>query len=191
MATKYIVNNVSGQTINGELLQPYKVYTALLTQTGGDDPQTISAGTLVVGVTYEITNYQSGDDFTNIGAPLNETGIKFVATGTSPNVWTNNSELSYNNGAPVVTVLENTIGNINFQYSSIGNYTVNCEPNNFFLVGKTIGFIGSVGDDYAVPAYGYLRANGTDRFIILTQDSTLVDADAMLLNTPIEIRVYN
>jgi len=191
MATKYIVNNVSGQTINGELLQPYKVYTALLTQTGGDDPQTISAGALVVGVTYEITNYQSGDDFTNIGAPLNETGIKFVATGTSPNVWTNNSELSYNNGAPVVTVLENTIGNINFQYSYIGNYTVNCEPNNFFLVGKTIGFIGSVGDDPSAPSYGYLRANGPDRFIILTQDSTLVDADAMLLNTPIEIRVYN
>ena len=78
MATKYIVNNVSGQTINGELLQPYKVYTALLTQTGGDDPQTISAGTLVVGVTYEITNYQSDDDFTNVGAPLNETGVKFV-----------------------------------------------------------------------------------------------------------------
>lgn len=37
--TKYIVNNVSGQTINGESVQrPYKVYTALLTQEGTNDP---------------------------------------------------------------------------------------------------------------------------------------------------------
>ena len=39
METKYIVNNKSGQTINGEpILRPYKVYTALLTQSGGLAP---------------------------------------------------------------------------------------------------------------------------------------------------------
>jgi hypothetical protein len=38
MSTKYIVNNLSGQTINGQQLQPYKVYTALLTQSGENDP---------------------------------------------------------------------------------------------------------------------------------------------------------
>jgi hypothetical protein len=37
--TKYIVNNLPGQTINGESILPgYKVYTALLTQTGIDAP---------------------------------------------------------------------------------------------------------------------------------------------------------
>ena len=42
MATKYIVNNVSGQTINGESILPvYKVYTALLTQSGIDAPTAI------------------------------------------------------------------------------------------------------------------------------------------------------
>jgi hypothetical protein len=35
MSTKYIVDNVSGQTINGvSILRPYKVYTALITQSG-------------------------------------------------------------------------------------------------------------------------------------------------------------
>jgi hypothetical protein len=34
--TKYIVDNLSGQTINGEpILRPYKVYTALLNTTDG------------------------------------------------------------------------------------------------------------------------------------------------------------
>jgi hypothetical protein len=54
MATKYIVNNVSGQTIDGNLtingdvvitgdtnIRPYKVYTALLTQTGETAPTSI------------------------------------------------------------------------------------------------------------------------------------------------------
>ena len=49
--TKYIVNNLSGQTLNGDLtingdfiitgttnIRPYKVYTALLTQSGTDAP---------------------------------------------------------------------------------------------------------------------------------------------------------
>jgi|694.fasta_scaffold09927_39 hypothetical protein len=39
MTTKYIVNNLSGQTITNEpILRPYKVYTALLTQTGINPP---------------------------------------------------------------------------------------------------------------------------------------------------------
>lgn len=38
MITKYIVNNLVGQTINGQQLQPYKVYTALLTQSGTNAP---------------------------------------------------------------------------------------------------------------------------------------------------------
>jgi len=42
MATKYIVNNVSGQTINGQQLQPYKVYTALLTRTGANAPSVVT-----------------------------------------------------------------------------------------------------------------------------------------------------
>lgn len=46
-----------------------------------------TSGTLVVGRTYIIDNYVSGDDFTNVGASSNATGISFVATGTNPLVW--------------------------------------------------------------------------------------------------------
>lgn len=192
MATKYIVNNVTGQTINGESILPkYKVYIALLTQSGGTSPDSFTGGSLSIGRTYVITNYQLGDDFTNVGAPSNSTGIKFVATGTTPSVWTNSSELSWNNGAPEVIVLENTIGNIYFEYFGIGNYFCRTEPESLFTVGKTVGFIGSVGDDSVVPAYGFLRNPGADSFVILTQDFSRSDSDSMLLNTSIEIRVYN
>jgi hypothetical protein len=66
MATKYIVNNVTGQTITGNLTingnvtitgttntRPYKVYTALLSQTGTDAPvATVLENTLNLNPTY-------------------------------------------------------------------------------------------------------------------------------------------
>jgi len=55
------------------------------------DPQT--AGMLVIGQRYFIDNYVAGDDFTNVGASVNETGESFIATGTTPTVWTNGSAL--------------------------------------------------------------------------------------------------
>lgn len=48
---------------------------------------------LTVGVTYVIGEYQIGDDFTNVGASANVSGVSFVATGTSPTTWTHNSIL--------------------------------------------------------------------------------------------------
>jgi hypothetical protein len=194
--TKYIVNNVTGQTINGESILPkYKVYTALLTQSGGDGPQSIYEGELTIGVTYFINGSAilDGCDFTNVGAPNNESGTYFVATGTTPN-WGNTVNpdmLTYNNGAPVVTVLENTIGNIWFERGGVGYYNVFSGPDPLFPIGKTVYFLGSVGDDPASPSYGFLRSGGEDSCRILTQDFTNTDQDSMLNNTPIEIRVYN
>jgi hypothetical protein len=69
--TKYIVNNQAGQTIHGEaILRPYKVYTALLTQEGGDNSIHQTDGIFDIGVTYMIDTYIAGDDFSNIGGPL-------------------------------------------------------------------------------------------------------------------------
>ena len=47
-------------------------------------------------------------DFTNVGAPNNSNGTSFVATATTPTAW-GGGVLSYDVGAPVVTILENTI----------------------------------------------------------------------------------
>jgi hypothetical protein len=187
MTTKYIVNNLSGQTINGESVLPsYKVYTALLTQSGGDDPQTTTGGTLTIGVTYEITNIQSGDDFTNVGASSNNNGVKFVATNTTPNVWTNSSELSYNNGAPVTTILENTLGaTITFEYILTGMYGL--ESLGTFTVGKTWVTFNYVDSNNQTIAYNGKNVNG---FIIMTRNGG-PSSDDVLNFSEIEIRVYN
>ena len=195
MGTKYIVNNVSGQTINGETFQrPYKVYTALLRQSGGDNPESTTSGTLDIGRTYEITSYQEGDDFTNVGAPSNNTGIKFVATGGTPSVWTNSSELSWNYGAPVVVVLENTIGYITWGYNGDGNYGGYLISG--FPLDKTYYSVnGRFSDDGGASAYDAFLFSETDDFFVLTTWSNGgVQSNSLISNNQplsIEIRVYN
>lgn len=124
--TKYIVDNVTNQTITGNLRidgglkitdGTYSVatYKALLTQTATASVQDINsfAGAFIIGETYTITNYVAGDDFSNIAnvvsGVINETGCQFIATGELPNVWNNSSTLE-NAGNLVVDVLENNLG---------------------------------------------------------------------------------
>lgn len=52
-----------------------------------------TSGLLETRTVYKITNYVAGDDFTNIGASSNATGVEFVSTGTTPANWTNGSSL--------------------------------------------------------------------------------------------------
>lgn len=76
-------------------------YKFILSQSGGDDPQTATSGTLTQGVTYEIVDFETGDDFTPNGAPNNDVGTKWIANGVSP-TWSNGSEIGWNGGAPIV-----------------------------------------------------------------------------------------
>lgn len=189
MATKYIVNNVTGQTINGQQLQPYKVYTALLTQSGVDDTQIISSGDLTIGVTYRIGDQAGGTwDFTNVGAPNNNIDTYFVATGTTPNSW-GNGTLIYNTGAPVVTVLENTIGNVWLTYNVAGEYFLN--TNSELTVAKTIALITpNFSTGYNAIGVQYGNSDFLGITTISLGDSILPE-NGVLYNTPIEIRVYN
>jgi len=126
MATKYIVNNVSGQTITGNLTingnltvtgntNVSSTYKAVLTQTGVITGTNISSFNyyLILGETYTIVNYVAGDDFSNVAnvtvGTINTTGCEFIATGDTPFNWTNGSELS-SSGNLVVDVIENTLG---------------------------------------------------------------------------------
>ena len=198
---EYLAGAISVEDLAAQIApQPYKVYTALLTQSGGDDFQSISSGSLTIGVTYQIIS-ASGDpgDFTNVGAPNNNLGTYFVATGTDPNEW-GAYELEYNEGAPVVTVLENTIGNIWFTYDSIGYYEI--QLSNPIDVDKTFLYIGNgptVGgtifyEESAFKTISFPGSSGTASTLILF---TSVDGfgsgftDGRLNKTPIEIRVYN
>jgi len=174
----------------------YKVYTALLTQSGGDNILPKSNGLLTIGITYVIFDNIGNPDFTNVGATNNDIGTYFVATGTTPNSWGNVGDatvLKYNTGAPVVTVLENTIGNIWFEYYSVGSYTA--QSNDLFTIGKTTvlfspnGFIESPVDIYNIDV-----AWGTNNRVSITSyynnnlanDTLNYNGSAM-----IEIRVYN
>jgi hypothetical protein len=168
---------------------PYKVYTALLTQSGGDSDAGLIDNGIVVGVTYRITPYgnEIGVDFTNIGAPNNNAGTYFVATGITPNSWGINTDdswvLQYNTGAPVVTVLENTIGNITWKYDSVGGYYI---ENVLFENNKTLVLIGSLtSNDHTWFAQCY------EPQVYINTFSSGVSSDSILYNTSIEIRVYN
>lgn len=172
--------------------RPYKVYTALLTQKGGDDSSSLNDELLTVGVTYQISDLEgSGYDFTNVGAPNNDNGTFFVATGTTPNSWGDlNVNLNFNLGAPEVTVLENTIGNVWFTYDAAGQYYIN--SNDLFIENKTFtivtnnidwfdaGVVPTITLDIQPESSVYIRTGGVDEHY-----------NDVLNNVPIEIRVYN
>jgi hypothetical protein len=171
----------------------YKVFTALLTQSGGDDLQGISSGPVTKGVTYQIS--ASDGNFSNVGAPSNDDSTWFVAINNEiPNSY-GTGLLKYNTGAPVVTVLENTIGNIWFTYDGVGNYGVN--SNNLFTGNKTASFIssldGAVGTGGGSPLGSATSINNVNNSLMyfVTTDSTGTYSDNLIDSYPIEIRVYN
>ena len=187
----------------------YKVYTALLTQSGGDGPAgncSDDPQPLVIGVTYQISLNDGTGDFTNVGAPNNNIGTYFVATGTTPNNWGTPGDvcLDYNTGAPVVTVLENTIGNIYWNtdpLGTIGVYWITCDNGLFantvvtFISGGegfVAGYSGSAyGNSFPLgPGTGIIKQSSST-LILLTTDSTGTLSQGMLTEYPIEIRVYN
>jgi hypothetical protein len=189
---KYFASELqSDLLVSGNGASAYKVYTALLTQSGGDNPTSDDNFSLTVGVTYTIGDFGGPytlGDFTNVGAPDNNIGTSFVATGTTPNSWGIGIQLFYNTGAPVVTVLENTIGNIWFTYDSVGTYLVN--SNSLFTNSKSMSLIGSTFSGVQNGGLAGVNAAGDSLFYIYTS-LNLATSDDELYNTPIEIRVYN
>jgi hypothetical protein len=125
--TKYIINNLPDQTITGNIrlngdlkvsdgTYSVSTYKALLTQTATFSGTSINGeflGSLIIGETYTIDDYQSGDDFSNISdvvsGIINETGCVFIATGELPAIWSNGSQLT-SSGNLVVSVLTNNLG---------------------------------------------------------------------------------
>jgi hypothetical protein len=117
----YVSELQSDLLVSGNGASAYKVYTALLTQNGTSSELNKNSGNLTIGVTYRIDDNSGGADFTNVGAPNNDVGTYFVATGLTPNSY-GTGGLTYDPGAPVVIVLENTIGNVWWTYEVVGEY---------------------------------------------------------------------
>lgn len=71
-----------------------------------------NATPLVVGKYYQISDYQNGDDFTNVAdvqsGTINTNGCIFIATGDTPTNWSNNTGLKLRNDEPLATVFIDT-----------------------------------------------------------------------------------
>jgi hypothetical protein len=182
------LNRLAG--IIGGLKPKYKVFTALVTQNGTENFVAGSYFQLVIGRTYRITNSTEGTDFTVVGAPNNNVNTYFIATGENA-VWGIDAELEWDEGAPVATVLENTIGNVWFTYSGVGVYRLN--SNNLFTVDKTM-VIGNTSYDSAndgVLTFFSKYGNNSESSILLEVIDGGSQIDSVLDHTPLEIRVYN
>ena len=172
---------------------PYKVYTALLTQSGGDDPQSISSGALVKGVTYYVTSTGGGnEDFSNVGLPVFYDGASFVSTADAEPINWGGGGLTYNTGAPVVTVLENTIGNVYWTYIQQGSYQIPfeaCATVGITMTNST-SFISKNKVSQNITLIIFDDGDGPIVQIYTNAQNGSASND-ILFNTPIEIRVYN
>jgi len=169
----------------------YKVFTALLTQSGGSAfGDRVSGDTLTLGVTYLIAVNPDNEDLTIFGAPNSNVGTHFICTTVG--VLTS-ANLYFDYGAPVTTVLENTIGNIWFTYVDTGQYYINSP--NLFTNNKTYTVIQLWGDDGVSTRTGVVQRFDSSILALYNHDYTgeyLVNTIGYFgFLTSIEIRVYN
>jgi hypothetical protein len=165
---------------------PYKVLTALVSQSGTSVSSTKISGAVTKGVTYEIINSSNGN-FSNVGAPNNNVGTFFIATVTAvPNSY-GSATLAFNTGAPTLIILENNIGNVWATFNSDGYYTLN--SNGLFTQDETAIFLGQYVDPEAAIRYGVEIQNQSE--ITIGSANSSGGANNLFIKTPIEIRVYN
>ena len=193
--------NIQGNTVKRSTLQsilalfsanspsptlPYKVFTGRVTQSGNSIQVDLNAGPVTKGVTYKIVG--SGGDFINVGAPNNNNGTYFIATNN--NVPTSyGAQLQYDPGAPVVTILENTIGNIWFTYNGSGNYIINSTGK--FTLGKIWAVAGPIIAGTVLAPVAIDSYSGNINYVLLYYLTGGIVPDGYLQNIPIEIRVYD
>ncbi len=92
--------------------------------------------------------------------------------------------------APTADILENTLSATpTLTYVSAGRYSIDLTSE--FIANKTCVFIGPLYNG-SVEGYSVITFNTTVSSIeFITISTSNVNTDQMLLNTPIEIRVYN
>lgn len=183
------VGDGSGLTNVPSVSSPYKAYVALLTQIS---PQNITAGTLFVGGTYVIDSYSAGDDFSNcaevISGNINETGCVFKAVFGTPATYIFGSQLTYS-GEPVANVLQNDFnGSIDWNFVSTGVYFASSTATTF-NADKT--YLSITQDNNSSNGIKYIWNDGAGGIYINTLDDTWSLADGELMDTSLEIRVYN
>lgn len=169
-----------------------KQYKFLLSQSGGDDPQTATSGSLTQGVTYEIVAFETGDDFTLSGAPNNTVGTKWIANGVAP-TWSNGSEIGWNNGAPIVIEFTNTIGHVWWERRDTGTYDLK-SSDGLFVIDKIFCLPANFQKDYTTQFQILLEDNAPDYISFFSQGNVLVSPepqDGIFTKTPYLIEIFN
>lgn len=88
--------------------------------------------------------------------------------------------------APVVTIYDNTIGDINWQYDATGSY--NGYLDNAFINFPKICF--SFGFDNDVIRYGVIEKISNGQIRLITKNDSFNQSDDLLQNTFIQFKVY-
>lgn len=170
------------------LLEKYKVFTAIVSQSGTSSTLSVFGDeSIVAGVTYYIQENPDLNDLSMYGAPNNSAGTLFVSNQSGPLPYTASLELTYDTGAPVAVVLENTIGNIFFTYDGVGNYSAN--SSSLFTTNKTVTFC-TVSTDPGSPTWTSSRI-GSQSIVSINKFNKDGDGIDGISNCSIEIRVYN
>jgi len=83
---------------NGENIGNVILGKELIMHFSRNSGSVIAGGELIIGETYEITNYQGTDDFTDVAdiqsGVINTNGCVFIATGSTVSNWSSGSELT-------------------------------------------------------------------------------------------------
>ncbi len=115
---------------------------------------TQTSGTVTNAKRYLISDFNAGDDFTNIGASANATGCIFTASGTTPTTWTNGSTLieitsniAYDASAATIQTALNLLASITAQ----GGVTVAASSSTSFVF--IVDWV-TVGDKEGLTASG-------------------------------------
>ena len=97
----------------------------------------LTSGTLTVGMWYEITTFQAGDDFQNVGAANNAEGEIFCAEATTPTTWTNSTTITPLTAGVQFTQHLSTghPSQISVRNANVGaGFIGNCERQQYFII---------------------------------------------------------
>ena len=92
---------------------------------------------------------------------------------------------------PTAIELENTIGDISYTYNAVGRYSI--ISDSLFTSDKTVLFIAPLANDLVI-GFSVINSVSPSEITFFTYSTTafpVIEEDEMLINTPIEIRVYN
>lgn len=201
MSTRYIINNLSGQTITGNITINGNVnvtgtsisnnlatYKALISQTASINGNALSSfqGGLIIGETYTVNNYNVGDDFVNVANVLNGGVLTFTYSGTGEVGVTNTYNfvpVSETSGSGVGAEFDVVVNSGVYESVTVTNY------GSGYTIGDTLTLrwvsIGGIGpqNDITVTVTGLTPNSSGSEFIATGEIPTNYNNGSTLISS--------